>query len=45
MRASTSPVIADHAEELTEVFSDERLYAFLGSHPDTTDLPGWRPFA
>jgi hypothetical protein len=31
------PVIADDAEELTEVFADKRLYVFLGSHPTTTE--------
>jgi RimJ/RimL family protein N-acetyltransferase len=31
------PVIAEHAEELTEVFGDERLYAFLVSQPTTTE--------
>jgi RimJ/RimL family protein N-acetyltransferase len=37
VRLELVPVIADHAEELTEVFSDERLYRFLGSHPATTE--------
>jgi hypothetical protein len=32
-----APVVADDAEELTEVFADERLYVFLGSHPITTE--------
>jgi RimJ/RimL family protein N-acetyltransferase len=36
-RLELAPVVADHAEELTEVFADERLYVFLGSHPITTE--------
>jgi RimJ/RimL family protein N-acetyltransferase len=36
-RLGLVPVIADDAEELTEVFGDERLYGFLGSHPTTTE--------
>jgi RimJ/RimL family protein N-acetyltransferase len=35
-RLELLPVIADAAEELTEVFGDERLYMFLASHPTTT---------
>jgi RimJ/RimL family protein N-acetyltransferase len=37
VRLELVPVVADHAEELTEVFGDERLYRFLGSHPATTE--------
>jgi RimJ/RimL family protein N-acetyltransferase len=37
LRLELVPVIADDAEELTEVFDDERLYVFLGSHPTTTE--------
>jgi RimJ/RimL family protein N-acetyltransferase len=36
-RLELAPVVADDAEELTEVFADERLYVFLGSHPITTE--------
>jgi RimJ/RimL family protein N-acetyltransferase len=34
-RLELLPVIADHAEELAEVFGDPQLYAFLASHPTT----------
>jgi hypothetical protein len=37
VRLELVPAIADHAEELTEVFGDERLYAFLASQPTTTE--------
>jgi RimJ/RimL family protein N-acetyltransferase len=37
VRLELVPVIAEHAEELTEVFGDERLYAFLASQPTTTE--------
>jgi protein-L-isoaspartate(D-aspartate) O-methyltransferase len=30
-------VVADDAEELTDVFGDQRLYAFLASYPSTTE--------
>jgi RimJ/RimL family protein N-acetyltransferase len=36
-RLELVPVVADDAEELTEVFADERLYVFLASHPTTTE--------
>jgi protein-L-isoaspartate(D-aspartate) O-methyltransferase len=35
-RLELVPVVADDAEELTDVFGDQRLYAFLASHPTTT---------
>jgi predicted N-acetyltransferase YhbS len=31
------PIVADDAEELAEVFGDERLYVFLGGRPTTTE--------
>ena len=34
-RLELVPVIADNAEELTQVFGDERLYGFLASRPTT----------
>jgi RimJ/RimL family protein N-acetyltransferase len=37
VRLELVPVIAEHAEELTEVFGDERLYVFLASQPTTSD--------
>ena len=37
VRLELVPVIAEHAEELNEVFGDERLYAFLASQPTTTE--------
>jgi RimJ/RimL family protein N-acetyltransferase len=36
-RLELVPVIADDAEELTEVFGDERLYGFLASSPTTAE--------
>jgi RimJ/RimL family protein N-acetyltransferase len=36
-RLKLVPVMPDDAEELTEVFGDERLYVFLSSHPITTE--------
>ena len=36
-RLELVPVVADDAEELTDVFGDQRLYAFLASHPTTTE--------
>jgi RimJ/RimL family protein N-acetyltransferase len=36
-RLELVPVIADDADELIEVFGDERLYVFLGSRPTTTE--------
>ena len=36
-RLELIPVVADDAEELIEVFGDERLYVFLGSRPTTTE--------
>lgn len=36
-RLELVPVIADDADELPDVFGDERLYLFLGSHPTTTE--------
>ena len=36
-RLELVPVIADDADELTDVFGDEWLYLFLGSHPTTTE--------
>jgi hypothetical protein len=36
-RLELVPVVADDAEELIEVFGDERLYVFLGSRPTTTE--------
>jgi RimJ/RimL family protein N-acetyltransferase len=36
-RLELVPVVADDAEELAEVFGDERLYVFLASHPTTTE--------
>jgi RimJ/RimL family protein N-acetyltransferase len=36
-RLELVPVGADDAEELNEVFGDERLYVFLASHPTTTE--------
>jgi protein-L-isoaspartate(D-aspartate) O-methyltransferase len=36
-RLELVPVVADDAEELAEVFGDERLYGFLASHPTTTE--------
>jgi RimJ/RimL family protein N-acetyltransferase len=36
-RLELVPVVGDDAEELTEVFADERLYVFLASHPTTTE--------
>jgi RimJ/RimL family protein N-acetyltransferase len=36
-RLELVPVVADDAEELTDVFGDQRLYAFLASHPSTTE--------
>jgi RimJ/RimL family protein N-acetyltransferase len=35
-RLELVPVIADDADELIEVFGDERLYVFLASRPTTT---------
>jgi RimJ/RimL family protein N-acetyltransferase len=35
-RLELVPVVADDAEELAEVFGDQRLYAFLASRPTTT---------
>jgi RimJ/RimL family protein N-acetyltransferase len=36
-RLKLVPVVADDADELIEVFGDERLYRFLDSHPTTTE--------
>lgn len=36
-RLELVPAVADDAEELTEVFGDQRLYAFLASQPTTTE--------
>ena len=36
-RLELVPIVAGDAEELTEVFGDERLYVFLGSRPTTTE--------
>jgi RimJ/RimL family protein N-acetyltransferase len=36
-RLELVPVIADDADELIEVFGDQRLYAFLASRPTTTE--------
>ena len=36
-RLELVPVVADDAEELTEVFGDERLYGFLASRATTTE--------
>jgi RimJ/RimL family protein N-acetyltransferase len=36
-RLELVPVIADDADEMAEVFGDERLYVFLGSRPTTTE--------
>ena len=36
-RLELVPVVADDAEELTEVFGDERLYGFLASLATTTE--------
>jgi Acetyltransferase (GNAT) domain len=36
-RLELVPVITDDAEELTDVFGDQRLYAFLVSQPTTTE--------
>jgi protein-L-isoaspartate(D-aspartate) O-methyltransferase len=36
-RLELVPVVADDAEELIEVFGDERVYVFLGSRPTTTE--------
>ena len=36
-RLELVPVVADDAEELTDVFGDQRLYAFLASHPSTSE--------
>ena len=36
-RLELVPVVDDDAEELVEVFGDERLYRFLGSRPTTTE--------
>jgi Acetyltransferase (GNAT) domain len=37
VRLELVPVIAEHAEELNEVFGDERLYVFFASQPTTTE--------
>jgi protein-L-isoaspartate(D-aspartate) O-methyltransferase len=36
-RLELVPAVADDAEELTEVFGDERLYGFFASQPTTTE--------
>lgn len=36
-RLELVPVVADDAEELIDVFGDERVYRFLASHPTTTE--------
>jgi protein-L-isoaspartate(D-aspartate) O-methyltransferase len=36
-RLELAPVVADDAEQLAEVFGDERLYVFLASRPTTTE--------